>query len=434
MALKQSVKYTIGKESGSTPGTAVARSAVLPIRDIGSLDRDIIKKTDPLIAGLGMDVGEYAVAGDVKGSIPLSPRPSAGWGHVLKGHFGAEGTPAQIIGLIRIKYKGSSASCKLTTDLSAKTINSKIGALGSEANDAAFGTSGTLTLTASTVDTVGELRDVINAYTDYDCEIVTGTAATAIVSVVAGTFQGKGKWAFLWLTGTGSGAHLHRFTPDLTLGSARPTYSVQRDGYEDNYLYDGIVMGKLSLSAALKADVESDIDVLGMKETAAQVASSLAAPTAKPYRFGGGFTSIAGTKYSNVRKHSLSFDNSMMADGYGQDSLDRSYHERGKFMVEGGLTLRLDAVSVLERAKAESGVELAAQFLYFEVENSFGLSVRGLMLIEIPYAEITETPKPEANGDSLDLGIKFKGFNPGTATHYEPPVSVSILTADAAAY
>ena len=74
------------------------------------------------------------------------------------------------------------------------------------------------------------------------------------------------------------------------------------------------------------------------------------------------------------------------------------------------------------------------QFLYFEVENTFNHSVKGLMLVEIPYAEISETPKPEANGDSLDLGIKFKGFNPGTATNYEPPVSVSILTADSAAY
>jgi len=434
MALKQSVKYTIGKEDGGTPGTAVARTAVLPIRDIGSLDRDIVKKTDPLIAGLGMDVGEYAVAGDVKGSIPLSPRPCTGWGHVLKGQFGAEGTPAQVVGLLRIKYTGASASCKITTDLAAKTINSKIGDLGAEANDAAFGTAGTLTLTAITVDTVGELRDVINAYADYECEIVTGAVGTSIVSVVAGVFQGKGKWAMLWLTGTGSGAYLHKFTPDLTLGSARPTYSVQRDGYEDNYLYDGIAMGKLSLSAALKADVEADIDVIGMKETAGQSASALAVPSAKPYRFGGGFTSVAGTKYSNVRKHSVSFDNSMMADGYGQDSIDRSYHERGKFLAEGGLTLRLDSVSVLERAKAESGASLAVQFMYFEVENTFALSVRGLMLVEIPYAEISETPKPEANGDSLDLGIKFKGFNPGTATDYEAPVSIAILTADSTAY
>jgi len=432
MALKQSVKYTIGKES--SPGTAVARAAVLPIRDIGSLDRDIVKKTDPLIAGLGMDVGEYAVAGDVKGSIPLSPRPCAGWGHVLKGVFGTEGTVAEVIGLLKIKYTGSSASCKIVTDLGAKTINSKIGALGAESNDAAFGTSGTLTLTATTVDTLGELKTVIDAYTDYECEIVTGTAATAIVSVVAGTFQAKGKYAFLWLTGTGSGAYLHKFTPNLTLGAERDTYSIQRDGYQDNYLYDGNAINKLSMSAALKADVEADIDVIGMGETIGQVASVLTAPTLKPYKFGGGSTSLAGTKYSYTRKHAVSFDNGHIADGYGQDEIDRMYQQRGKFVVEGSTTLRLDATSVLERPKAEAGTKLAVQFYYFAVEDAFLLSVSPLMLVEIPYAELSETPKPEANGDALDLGLKFKGFNPGTATDYEAPVSVAILTADSGAY
>lgn len=434
MALKQSVKYTIGKEDAGTPGTAVARAAVLPIRDIGSLDRDITKKTDPLIAGLGMDVGEYAVAGDVKGSIPLSPRNCAGWGHVLKGTFGTEATPAEVIGLVRIKYTGSSASCKITTDVSAKTINAKIGALGSESNDAAFGTSGTLDLTAAAVDTVGELKAVIDAYADYECEIVTGASGTTITSVVSGTFQAKSKWAFLWLTGSGSGAYLHKFTPDLTLGTERATYSIQRDGYADNYLYDGVVFNKLSMSAAAKADVEADVEVLGMGETIGQTASALTAPTGKPYKFGGGFTSLAGTKYSIVRKHDLSFDNGHSTEGYGQDELDRVYQQRGKFTVEGGLTLRLDATSVLERPKAELGTSVAVQLLYKEVENTFLLSVDGLMLVEVPYAEISETPKPELNGDAMDLGIKFKGFNPGTATHYEAPVSVAILTADSGAY
>ena len=432
MALKQSVKYTIGKES--TPGTAVARAAVLPIRDIGSLDRDITKKTDPLIAGLGMDAGEYAVAGDVKGSIPVSPRPCAGWGHILKGTFGTEATPVEVLGAVRIKYTGSSASCKITTDVSAKTINAKIGALGAESNDAAFGTTGTLDLTAAAVDTIAELKAVIDGYTDYECEIVTGAGASTIASVVSGTFQAKSKWAFLWLTGTGSGAYLHKFTPDLTLGNERATYSVQRDGYADNYLYDGVVFNKLSMSAAAKADVEADVEVLGMGETIGQSASALTAPTAKPYKFGGGFTSLAGTKYSIVRKHDVSFDNGHSTEGYGQDEIDRVYQERGKFAVEGGLTLRLDATSVLERPKAESGTNVAVQLLYKEVENSFLLSVDGLMLVEIPYAEISETPKPELNGDSMDIGIKFKGFNPGTATNYEAPVSVAILTADSGAY
>jgi hypothetical protein len=429
MPLRQSVKYTIGKES--TPGTAVARAAVLPIRDIGGLDREIAKKEDPLIAGLSMASGEYAVSADVKGPIPLSPRPCAGFGHVLKGVFGSEGTPAEIVGVVRMRYTGTSDSCKITTDLSGKTINSKIGVAGAEANDAAFGTSGTLTLTAITVDTLAELVSVIDAYANYEAVLVTGSGAALITSVVGVTMQAKGKWAFLFLTAAGSGLHHHRFYPDLAIGSERATYSIQRDGFQDNYLYDGNALDSLEMSAALKADVEGTLNVLGMEETAGQVASVLAIPSAKPFLFGGGFTSIAGVKYAYVRKHSVKIANNHNADGYGQDSLDRAYHQRGKFAVEGDMTLRLDATSILERAKAVSGEITAIQFLYFEAEASG--NVRSLMLIEMPYAEIS-TVTNEANGDSLDISLKFKAFNPGLATNYEPPITVHILTSDSGAY
>lgn len=435
MALKQSVKYTIGKESSSAPGTAVARTAVLPIRDIGSLDRDITKKTDPLIAGLGMDVGEYAVAADVKGAIPLSPRPCAGWGGVLKGIFGSEATPVEIMGQVRIKYTGASASCKLVTDSSGKTIKSYIGALGSETLDTNFGTGGTITLSASGNDTLTELVALIDGYADYEAILVNGTGSGTIGSVTSATYQAKGKWAFLWLTGSGSGAYLHQFTPNLTLGTERDPWSIQKDGVGDNYLYAGVYMNKLSLSAALKADLEADLDVLGMTEAAGQDASALTAPAGKPYKFGAGFTSLAGTKYAETRKHAVAFSNSMSEDGYGQDSLDRSYVERGKFVIDGGeVQLRLTATSILERPKAETGQRVPMQFLYFEVENTFALGVKGCQLVELPYAEISETPKVNANGDALDMSIKFKAFNPGGATDYEAPAIVSILTSDSAVY
>jgi len=432
MPLKQQVKYTIGKES--TPGTPVARSAVLPIKDIGSLDRDITKNTDPLIAGLSMDVGEYAVAGDVKGSIPLSPRPCKGWGMVLKGIFGAEATPVEVMGAIRVKYKGTAKSCKIVTDATGKTVKAYVGDPGEETLDATFGTSGTITLSNASTDTMAEVLSVINGNANYEAALVTGDGTRTITSIVSGTYQACKKWAFLWLTGAGSGAYLHQFTPDLTLLSERHTFSIQRDGFQDNYLYSGIVFDKLSLSAALKAELDGSVDVLGFTEASGQTASSLVAPSAKPYRFGGGFTSLAGTKYSFVRKHEVKIDNGHNTNGYGQDSLDRAYHQRGKFSAEGSLSLRLDVTSIAERPKAESGEFVPVQFMYFEVENSFNFSVVGAMVIEFPYAEISETPKVEANGDALDIGIKFKAFNPGTSASYEPPVIISILTADSEAY
>lgn len=438
MPSKESVKYTIGKEAADKPGTAVPRTAVLPIRDIGSLDRSVTKKEDPLIAGLGMASGEFAVQGDVKGSLPLSPRGCAGFGLVLKGAFGTEtapGSPNEIVGALKIRYKGDQASCKLVASLANKTITASVGALGSEAADVNFGTNGVITLGAEGFTTPALLVAAINGYADYEAFLVTGKGSNALVSVVDGTIQAKGKFSFLFLTGTGSGAYLHRFTPNLTPDAERPTFSIQKDGFQKNYLYDGNVVNKLSITGEQKSDVTADIDVIGMKETSEGItASALAVPDEKPYVFGGGFTSLAGNRYSQVRKNSLTFENNHTEDGYGQadDSIDRTYQQKGKFAASGDLTLRLDATSVEERAKAESGENVAVQFLYFEVENQFALGVKGLMLIEIPYGEISETPSVEANGDSLDLSIKFKGFKPADAI--EAPVIVSMLTSDASAY
>jgi hypothetical protein len=432
MPLKQSVKYTIGKESEA--GTPVERAAVLPLRDIGTLDRDVTKKDDPIIAGLGMSAGQYAVAGDVKGSIPISPRACTGMGHILKGLLGTEDTPAHLVGVIRIRYTGTSASCKITTSLAGKTIVSAIGALGSESGDAAFGTGGTIDLTAAGFDTLAEVQAAIDAYADYTATLVMGTGTNAIVSVVTTVEQAKGREVFLFLTGTNTGAYLHRFTPTLTLGTERTTYSIQRDGFQDNYLYDGCVFDSLSLSAALKGDLEGSVDVLGMDETAGQEANATAVMTTKPYIFGGGFTSIGGTQYSYVRKHDLKISNNHNPDGYGQASVDRAYHQRGPVTGEGSMTLRLDATSVLERPKCAAGTALSVQMYYFEVETTFLLGMKSMVLVEYNYAEITETPKPEVNGEQIDLGVKFKAFNPGGATDYDDPIVVAIITADTGAF
>lgn len=432
MPMKWNTKYTIGKES--TAGTPVSRTIVLPTRDIGGLDREIGKAQDPIICGQGMASGEYAVSADVKGPIPLTPRASDGWGSVLKGVFGTEATPAQIVGIVRMRYTGSSASAKITTDLGAKTINAKIGALGSESNDAAFGAAGTLTLTDIAVDTIAELKTVIDAYADWEAAIVTGSGASTITSVVAGTFQAKGKWVYLFLTGT-SGAYVHKFTLNLTAGSELPTWSVQKDGFQDNYLYDGVVFDVLSMNAALKGTVEADLDTLGMKETAGQTASVLTCPTAKPFIFGGGTTSLGGVIYDAVRKFSIKVGRSHNADGYGQASLDRAYHQKGIATVEGSLSLRLDAVSILERPKVEAGSALPVQFLCIasEAKKVGTSSVNEMMIVEAAASELS-TYKPEANGDQIDAAITFKAFNPASATDYDAPVTVWLVTADSGAY
>lgn len=434
MPSKWNVKYTIGKEGAGTPGTPVARTIPLPIRDIGSLDRDLNKIEDPIIVGQGMAAGEFAASADTKGSLDLTPRADAGWGSVLKGAFGTEAAPSQVIGVVRIRYTGSSASCKITTDVSGKTINAKIGALGSESNDAAFGTSGTLTLTDGSVDTLAELVAVIEAYADYSATLVTGSGASTITSVVSATMQAKGKFAYIFLTGT-SGAYVHKLTLNLTAGSELPTWSIQRDGFQDNYLYDGVVVDKLSMSAALKGALEATVELLGMKETGGQVASAVTPTTAKPLIFGGGFVSLGGQSYDYCRKMALNVARNHLADGYGQAALDRAYHQKGVAAVDGSLSLRLDATSVLERAKTESGSTCPVQFQFIAAEaKKVGTSsVAEMMIIECAASEVSSF-KPEANGDQIDAAITFKAFNPATATDYDAPVTVWLIDANSSEY
>lgn len=433
MANIRSVKVTIAKEGAGTPGTPAARTDVLPISDIGDLDRIPTKETDPVISGSGMKTGDYVAFADVGGSLPLSPRACAGWAHVLKGALGTEGTPAAVAAVIRIKYTGASASCKLTTDLGAKTINSKIGALGAESNDAAFGTAGTITLTNIAFDTPTELVAAIEAYADYECTLVTGTGSNTIASVIAGTFQAKGKYVFLILTSASATAYAHRFTPNLTVDSERPTYSIQSDGLGDNFLHDGCVFDELSMSASLKGALEATVKVLGMHETIGQVASALTLEDRNVFIFGYGLTAIGSQIYNYARKVSLKTTAGHNADGYGQAALDRAYHQKGNFAVTGDMTLRLDSTSYAERAKLAAGTELGIVLVFFGAEQqTINAGVAELMIIEIPYAKIQKF-KPVKNGEILDAEIAWEGFYP-PGTLYENPMTVTLITDDAAAY
>ena len=433
MANIRSVKFTIAKEGAGTPGTPAARTDVLPISDIGDLDRVPTKETDPVISGSGMKTGDYVAFADVGGSIPLSPRACAGWAHVVKGALGTEGTPARVAGVIRIEYTGASASCKLTTSLAGKTINAKIGALGAEVNDAAFGTAGTIDLTNAAFDTVAELVAAIDAYADYECTLVTGTGANVIVSAIQATFQAKGRFAFIILTSAASTAYAHQFTPNLTVDSERPTYSIQADGLGDNFLYDGCVFDELSISASLKSAVEASAKVLGMKETIGQVASALTLEDRNVFIFGYGLTAIAGQVYNYARKASLKTTAGHNADGYGQAALDRAYHQKGNFAVTGDLTLRLDSTSYAERAKLAAGTELGIVLVFFGAEKqAIGSGVAELMIIEIPYAKVQKF-KPVKNGEILDAEIGWEGFYP-PGTLYEAPMTITLITDDSAAY
>jgi hypothetical protein len=398
------------------------------------LDRDIETVIDPVIVGSGMSSGDIAVAGDVKGTLPLSPRAAPGFGKILKATFGAEAAPVGVVGIIRIQYSGTSESCKIVADAAAKTINAKVGTLGSEANDGAFGSAGTIDLTGVGFDTIAELVAAIDGYANYAAKLITGNGATTITSVMATTVQAKGKWAVLVLTGT-SEAYAHRLIPDLAVGSERPACSVQVDKDVDSIRYSGCSINTLSLSAALKALLTCDAELLGFTEEIGRTPMTALVPSAaKPFIFGGGITSIGGVDYDYVRSASAKANNNLKTDGYGQASLDRSYHAKDLFAFEGDIKLRYDAVSYLERPKVVSKADSPILLVYYGSEGKkIGTSqVAEMLIIEIPYAQLSNF-KSEANGAVEDATASWKARKPG-GTIYDPPVTVTFISADATAY
>ena len=82
-------------------------------------------------------------------------------------------TTRQFLGMI-IEYIGAQASCLITT-ASNNTIASAVGAVGATAADANFtvgSTPGTIDLTNSAADTMGEVVDFINGLADYKARLV----------------------------------------------------------------------------------------------------------------------------------------------------------------------------------------------------------------------------------------------------------------------
>lgn len=427
MPAVNNIKLTIGGPE-ATPGTAVARTHVIPVRGLPGLDKSAERGEDPAITGANMAVGEYFLSDSVAGPIPLAIRPCAGIGKLIKSLLGTEATPSQIAAAIQVRYTGSSASCKLVADGTGKTLKSYIGTLGSEVLDTNFGTGGTIDLTGVNYDQISELVAYIDGLTDYECEKVCGQGSAVSQNIVSGTLQAKSKWAFFWFTGT-TGVYLHKLTPDLS-NTERPTYSIQKDGFQSNFLYAGCVVDTLNLSGALKAMAEGEGNLLGFSEADAQTASELTLEDVDPLIFHKGSFTLGLKEYTFIRNFSLAVANAHNAEGYGQGTSSRQYHQKGKLDITGDFQLRLDADSYAERAGVFNGALVAIS--YWLKGKNLATDIPELMVIELPYCSLREPAWPE-NAGQIDIKLGYRAVNP-KGTKYDGPFTVSLLTKDSAAY
>jgi len=429
MASIRNTKVTIGGPEG-TPGSAESRTHVIPIRGVPSLRGQFETGGDPAITGANMLQGKYALSQNIGGGLPLALRPVPGIGKLFNSLLGQEDTPVQIGAAIKIRYTGSSASCKISANTSADTLTSEIGTLGSESGDSNFGTGGDIDLTAGATDTVGELVTVINGYDDYECEKLFGQNSVDAADIIDITNkQAKSGWVIVYFSSSTTGIYLHQWEVDLT-NTERPVYSIQVDGRQDNYLFDGCVVDQLNLTAALKAFVEAEATILGMDETSGQSASALTLEDVDPLRFHAGSFSVAEVDYTYIRNHSLSIVNNHNAEGYGKGSLARRYHEKGMFGVTGEMQIKLDATSILEYPKIEAGTMVNIFFDYYG--QTLATDIVERIWFELPYCILDDFDWRENNG-VYDAAIPFTAVDKkGTA--YNEPFTVSMLTDDSAAF
>lgn len=425
------VKASIGGAE-TTAGTAVARTAVIPIRGMPTLRKTANKEVDPVIAGRNMDAGAFSTSYPVGGSLPLTPRPSAGLGMLLNAWLGQEqASPDQIAACIRIRYTGSEASAKISADSTGDTLTSEVGDKGSETGDTNFGTSGDIDLTALSTDTVGELVSTINGYSDYECEKLFGADGTDAADIIDITSaQGKNQWAYIWFSSTTSGFYRHVWEVVLS-NTERDTFSVQIDGMHDNYLYDGVIVDSMSWNAALQGLLEADAECLGFDETIGQSAySGDALESYGAYIFQHAGFSLDEIDYSYLRSISFSGTNNSTQDGYGIGALVRSYHEKNKFDLTGSFQLRYSSDVYAHRADMFNDAEIALSF-YFKTNDNLATDIPGLLLIEMPNIILSSYEETERDG-KIDASVNFRAVNPDGA--YDPAFRVTMITDDSAVY
>jgi len=425
----RNMRWTIGGPE-SPIGSAESRTYVIPVREKPGFREQAEKLEDPAITGVNMVIGEYLGALNLNGGLPLSPRPCGGFGKIINSALGQEGTPTQIAAVVRIRYGGSEDSAKISASASGDTLTSEIGDDGDESGDAAFGTAGTIDLTDGATDTVTELVAVIDAYTHYEAELVTGSGDTDTADIVNITAeQGKGRWVYIYFSSADSGLYLHKWPVVLT-NTARPGYSVQADGIHDNFLGTGVVFDSLSISGSLKALVEDDTNGLGFSWTGSQEASALELESVDPFLFYNGAFSINGVDQPFIRNIAVDISNNHNAEGYGMGSSSRQYHDKGMFNVTATIQAKYDsdiyALAALIESNAQAGMDV-----YFKTPAVLSGSIHGLLIIEAPYCNISDYEATD-NGGALDASINIRVINKSGA--YGDPFRITMITDDSAAY
>jgi len=290
-------------------------------------------------------------------------------------------------------------------------------------NDATYGVPGV------TASNVGAVVTLIATNPGRDAIVVTSGDATFLIAYTSTAKQGKDMWAYILFVGNTSTGYAHVFTSDLS-DTERPIYSVQKDGFHDNFLYSACVANNLSLSAALKGFTDGSVELLGFEETIGLAVSALPLEDVDPMRFQGGGFAFGETDYDFLRNIAINIANNHMADGYGIASMYRVYQQKGTFALEGDFNIRLDATTYAERAKTFDGTVTGMSF-HFKGKN-IETNIPEIMLVELPYCVLSVFDFPE-NAGVIDAHMGYKALK-SKGILYNDPVQMILVTQDSILY
>jgi hypothetical protein len=423
-------QVTIGGPE-ETLGTAIARTARFPVKELALAVLDPDKKSDEVITGRGA-VKKYYIHGvDVSASISAHLEACKAIGMGFTSLMGQDlTTPSQVGGAAVITYTGASDSCKVVVSDTGQTISTLIGDLGDEVADTNFDTDGEIDLTASATDTLSELVSVIDGFTGYKCEKLFGPDSCSTTSPLAITSaQASGRSVVIYFTSAASGVYLHRFTPVLT-NTERPGYSFQFDNTGTAYdVIDGGVVDTASISAELKSTASVTMNVKGLEVTNAESASSVALSSSHPLKFSDSAFFLNGSEMTYVRSFSTDISNNHNADeGHGTGSLYKQDHAKGEFAVTGSLTVRTDSTSETERAKRLN--DTTSSLLVKLEGQDIVTSIPEMVIVRLAAMQVMNASKSEG-GISIDTSFDYNVIDENS---YDDMITIDMLTTDDADY
>lgn len=386
-------------------GTAVARTARLPISAMAYIQETPTKTPNEIITGRNNTSG-YSVD-SIEYACELSTAMGSGkaFSMLLDSCLGRKAVTAQVGAGIGIAYLGEAKSCKLV--VSASEIKAYVGVYGKETLDSTFGTDGTLALTG----TVGALISAINGYPSYSAYIIAGdVSASASAAVPVSAAQAKAHGVPVWFTSTDSGVYLHSFKPNNT-NTENPTYTIQLDGVGRNEVGSGAMVNSATFSGDLKAKMAAtwSLVLLGLEQATAETAAPMGEAEMESMKFSEGSTYVEGERLCYIKNISLTVANNVSSDdGWCQGSLKKKEHIRGAFAVTGSATLTLTEGTQAQADAVMSNAVTSLQAVH--TGRVLSGALKSMVMFDIATMQYTSYSK--STGDAtIDLSLDLEAVD-----------------------